>query len=243
MKLFPFLFSLIFLFICTSDLSGQFGVRTKYNLNTFSNWDNFLKQNVNSSADKIFPSNIEIGVDYWFRLKNYRIEFMPEIAMGLKTQSTYPSVGAETGFSYFAFNMNTHIYAFDLEGDCDCPTFSKQGPSLNKGFFFNIAPGLIYNSKEISIETTGPSFKSNQVNLRIGIGAGFDIGISDLFTITPIIMYNIARGINFDELSNINTGLPFDDTYASGLNQIQFQLRFGFRPDYVKVTGEGGDKI
>lgn len=223
-----------------TDASAQFGVRTKYNLNSFSDWDEFLEQNINGDIDKIFPSNIEIGVDYWFRLKNQRIEFMPEVAMGLKTSSSYSNVGAETDFSYFAFNVNTQIYAFDLTGDCDCPTFSKQGPSLNKGFFFAVSPGLLYNTKEISLETTETSYKSNQVNLRIGVGAGFDIGISDLFTITPSIQYNITPGVNFSALENVNVPPPLTSySFNSGLNQIQFQIRFGFRPDYVKSYGRG----
>lgn len=234
----PFIKHFVFavLLFTVSHASAQFGVRAKYNINTFSDWDKFLDENTTGNIDKIFPSNIEIGVDYWFRLKNLRIEFMPEVAMGLKTSSTYSNVGAETNFSYFAFNMNTQIYAFDLKGDCDCPTFSKQGPSLNKGFFFNIAPGLLYNTKELSLETSDPSFKSNQVNLRIGIGAGFDIGISDLFTITPSVMYNITPGVAFDDLSNIQS-VAVDESITSGLNQIQIQLRFGFRPDYVKSYG------
>lgn len=229
----------IFLF-CMVDASAQFGVRAKYNVNSFSNWDSYLDQNSTGNVDKIFPSNFEVGVDYWFRLKNHRIEFMPEVAMGLKTTSTYSSLNAEMSFSYFAFNLNTQIYAFDLKGDCDCPTFSKQGPSLNKGFFFNIAPGLIYNTKEFDQEVTLlPPAKSNQVNLRIGVGAGFDIGISNLFTITPSIMYNIAPSLNFTDLGFLNITSSDAELLTSGLNQIQFQLRFGFRPDYVKSYGRG----
>lgn len=226
----------VFLFSVT-HASSQFGVRVKYNMNTFSDWDQFLEENTTGNIDKIFPSTIELGVDYWFRLKKLRIEFMPEVAMGLKTKSRYESIGAETDLSYFAFNLNTQIYAFDLTGDCDCPTFSKQGPSLKKGFFFNIAPGLLLNTKEISLETSDPSSKSSQVNLRIGVGVGYDIGISNLFTITPSVMYNLAPGIAFDELSIINSSAQ--ESIDSGLNQIQLQLRFGFRPDYVKSYGRG----
>lgn len=228
--------SVLLLFL-VFDASAQFGIRAKYNMNSFSNWDTYIDENTSGDVDNIFSTNIEVGVDYWFRLKNHRIEFMPEIAMGLKSNSVYSNVGAETNFSYFAFNLNTQIYAFDLTGDCDCPTFSKQGPSLNKGFFFNIAPGLLYNTKEISIESTDPSFSSNQVNLKIGVGAGFDIGISDLFTITPSVMYNIVPGIDFNDLSNIQPQSSNTELLNSGLNQIQFQIRFGFRPDYVKSYG------
>lgn len=226
------------LLFSVTQASAQFGLRAKYNMNSFSDWDTYVDENVQGQTDEIFASNIEVGLDYWFRLKNHRIEFMPEAAMGLKTESTFANAGATTNFSYFAFNFNTQIYAFDLEGDCDCPTFSKQGPSLQKGFFFAVSPGLIYNTKEISIDNSDPAFSSNQVNLRIGVGAGFDIGVSDLFTISPSIMYNIAPGLNFDELSNIQ-GAPGEESITSGLNQIQIQVRFGFRPDYVKSYGRG----
>ena len=240
MKLGLRLFFVALLLIQFADVSAQFGLRAKYNINSFSDWDTYLQQNVNGQTDEIFPSNLELGVDYWFRLKNQRIEFMPEIAMGLKTNSTYLNAGSEMSFSYFAFNFNTQIYAFDFTGDCDCPTFSKQGPSLNKGFFFAISPGLIYNTKEISLEVVDPStYDSSQVNLRLGIGAGYDIGFSDLFTITPSILYNIAPGIAFDDLSRIGSGLPEGESITTGLNQIQIQLRFGFRPDYVKSYGRG----
>jgi len=231
-------FVLVILLFTITDASAQFGIRAKYNLNSFSEWDNWLDESTTGDIDKIFPTTIELGVDYWFRLKNHRIEFMPELAMGLKTNSTYSNLGADADFSYFAFILNTQIYAFDLTGDCDCPTFSKQGPSLKKGFFFNIAPGLIYNTKELNLENTMiPPTETNQINLRLGVGVGYDIGFSDLFTITPSIMYNIAPGIKFDALDFFNPTSSARPT--SGLNQIQFQLRFGFRPDYVKSYGRG----
>ena len=224
------------------DATAQFGVRAKYNINSFSNWNDYLDLNINGDIDEIFSTNIELGVDYWFRLKNYRIEFMPEIAMGLKTSSNYSIKAATTDFSYFAFNLNSHIYLFDLKGDCDCPTFSKQGPSLNKGFFLSFSPGILYNKKEISLDQLETSYDSNQMNFRIGIGAGFDIGISNLFTITPIISYNLTPGLAFNELGQMFSPFPPNgpgSPSTSGLNQIQFQLRFGFRPDYVKSYGRG----
>jgi len=230
----------IFMTIMVVEASAQFGVRAKYNINTFSDWDTFLEENINGETDKIFPSNIELGIDYWFRLKNHRIEFMPELAMGLNTNTSFPAAGnTETSFSYFAFNLNTQIYAFDLTGDCDCPTFSKQGPSLNKGFFFTIAPGLIYNFKEISSEILSPTLESNQINFRIGIGAGYDIGVNDLITITPSIQYNIVPSVTFEDLTIVQPAATNTELLTTGLNQIQFQLRFGFRPDYVKSFGRG----
>ncbi|MDF1697919.1 MAG: hypothetical protein P1U56_18880 [Saprospiraceae bacterium] len=234
------LFVFILLF-STVEAMGQFGLRAKYNLNTFSEWDDYIDQFYSSDVDKIFPSNLELGVDYWFRLKNHRIEFMPEIAMGLKTSSVLPQTNAEASISYFALNFNTQVYLFDLTGDCDCPTFSKQGPSLNKGFFLSITPGLLYNTKEVELESTDPSLSASQVNLRLGIGAGYDIGISDLFTITPSISYNMTPSVNFERLDNAVSPAPITvaGPEAANLKQIQFQIRFGFRPDYVKSYGRG----
>lgn len=226
-------FVLAILLFAVVDASAQFGVRAKYNMNSFSEWDNYL-ENLSGDVDKVFPTNIELGLDYWFRLKNYRIEFMPEVAMGLKTSSSYPTNTSTANFSYFAFNLNTHIYLFDLEGDCDCPTFSKQGPSLNKGFFFSLSPGLVYSNKDVP----EGNFNSNQINFRIGLGIGYDLGISDLFTITPMISYHLTPGLTYDGLTYIYPPLP-SNFPSTSLKQIQFQLRFGFRPDYVKSYGRG----
>jgi hypothetical protein len=232
-------FIIVLLLFSVADASAQFGVRAKYNMNSFSDWDEYLDENITGNIDNIFSSNLEVGVDYWFRLKSHRIEFMPEIAMGLKSSSAYDKQATTSNFSYFAFNFNTHIYLFDLEGDCDCPTFSKQGPSLKKGFFISFSPGILYNKKDIEIEQMESNYSSNQLNFRFGLGIGYDIGLSDLFTITPIISYNVTPGIAFDELAYMFSPTPDKSTFpnTSGLKQLQFQIRFGFRPDYVKSYG------
>ena len=229
---------LFILFISLSVTAfSQFGARVKYNLNTLSDFDSYIDANTNGNNDKIFASNIGVGLDYWFRLKKYRIEFLPEAHMGLKSSSTFDNKSTNTDFSYFGVNFNTQIYLFDLEGDCDCPTFSKQGPSLSKGIFFNVSPGVLYSTKEIANEVVDPTIKSNQLNFKIGLGIGYDIGISDLFTITPMFNYNLVPGLSFNELQNIGSIPTKPPVIDSSLNQLQFQLRFGFRPDYVKSYG------
>jgi len=230
------IFLLLFISLSASAFS-QFGARVKYNLNTLSGFDEYIEDNTTGNNDKIFASTIGVGLDYWFRLKNYRIEFLPEVHMGLKSSTSFEDNGAITDFSYFGFNFNTQIYLFDLKGDCDCPTFSKQGPTLSKGFFINLSPGILYNTKQISTELVDPSLKNDQLNFKIGLGIGYDIGISDLFTITPMINYNLAPGLLFGELQNVGDISPTPPIIESGLSQLQFQLRFGFRPDYVKSYG------
>jgi len=226
----------ILIFVCVfsiNALSAQYGVRGKYNLNTFSSFDEYIDQEISGNNDKIFPSSIGVGVDYWFRLKEYRVEFLPEIHIGLKSSSSFDGTHS-TSFSYLGFNFNTQLYLFDLEGDCDCPTFSKQGPTLNKGLFLNVSPGVLYTTKEYNDPFIDPASTFNQLNIKLGIGIGYDIGLSDMFTITPMVSYNLVPSTSFDDLPKISGNPPSVESLSSSLKQLQFQLRFGFRPDYVK---------
>ena len=120
-----------------------------------------------------------------------------------------------------------------MEGDCNCPTFSKQGPSINKGLFFHFTPGLGYLTTH-SNPSTGTELKSDEVMslvLRAGIGIGLDTGINDLITITPIVSYYFHSGAAWDNMpTSANTAV--NDT--ANPKTTQFSIRAGFRPDYTK---------
>lgn len=229
----------VWLLICFMALGysviGQIGARIKYNFNNFSDWNGFT--NDRGQEIDFYPSNLEISLDYWFRLKNYRLEFTPELSYGLLSK-TVNSVRS-SNFTYFSFLFNTQIYAFDFAGDCDCPTFSKQGPSLNKSLFFNVSPGVLYSL--INVTEGDDSLYDNQAfSVRLGLGLGYDIGINDLVTITPIVSYFLTNELTHRPISSILSGTLSDPPLqSSSLNQLQFQIRVGFRPDYVKSYGSG----
>lgn len=212
---------LVFLALSISSLtvSAQFGLRLKTNFNKFSNTNAFLKDTYSDNI-KLYPQSYEIGVDYWFRLKKRRIEFLPELFAALgKTETTLnPSFSSDLKVYGFAFH--TQIYALDLEGDCNCPTFSKQGPSINKGLFFHFSPKVaLFSEKTIanSVEATQDTWL-----FGAGVGLGLDLGVSDLLTITPILTYSL--------FSSYNTLI--EKTVSDNPSQIQLTLRLGFRPDY-----------
>lgn len=229
MNLQKFYLLVIVLMIGQSTVDAQFGVRGKYNINTFGDW-NFQLENVNDNTNnKVFPASIEIGVDYWFRLKTYRVEFMPEVLIGLKSTTTFNNQ-SESDFGYFGLNFGTQFYPFDFEGDCDCPTFSKQGPTFEKGFFFSFTPGVIYSTKNVLPLGNGEQLSENAINFRLGIGVGYDIGISDLFTISPSFSYNVSPSHNFENIDAISP--QPEGGVSSSWNHLMFQLRLGFRPDY-----------
>jgi len=238
-KQLSFLFILTMILL-TTDASGQFGVRAKYNSNNYAGWDNFVEGLSNTNNDKLFATNLEFGADYWFRLKDYRVEFLPEAFIGLNSSSTLENGSVNNEFSYAGINFNTQLYLFDLKGDCDCPTFSKQGPTIEKGLFLNIAPGVIYGSTSYNDASREEAITNSSISVRLGVGVGFDIGISDLFTITPMVNYSFAPGITYNELEQVALPAIIEHNgVKSELTQLQFALRLGFRPDYAKSYGRG----
>jgi hypothetical protein len=145
---------------------GQFGISARY-------------QSA-ESARQVSMQGIHAGVEYHFRLKTNRIEFRP--MLGYRRSFTNDS--DIMSYSSIDFDFNTSIYPFDFEGDCDCPTFSKQGTLVKKGFFFEIQPGIGHQT--ITHAVLGNRESSNMV-FKLGGAAGLDIGLSDRFTITPFV--------------------------------------------------------
>ena len=215
-------YSIVFLFISINAFS-QFGIRAKYNSNNFTDLNRMVSPLGNND---LLTSSLELGVDYWLRLKNKRIEFYPEVSYERKKDNT-PLIGlTQINYSAINFQLNTNLYLLDFTGDCDCPTFSKQSQFFSKGFHVIASPGVKYYSFKGDDETSSDS----GITWSIALGAGIDIGVNDLLTITPFIMYRISPSLKWGVVSDLVT-----DPMAENFNLDQFQvgIRFGFRPDYV----------
>ena len=134
--------------------------------------------------------------------------------------------------------MNVHIYPLDFFNDCNCPTFSKDGNVITKGFYWVIAPGVSLNQKKTIYETSGGSTSgtdNRQLNFHAGVGAGLDIGIADIFTISPFVIYRMGFGHEWNDLYiAFNRGEVSTLDTKTSLKQLNFGLRLMFRPDYVK---------
>jgi hypothetical protein len=215
-------------FVCLgSQLFCQFGLRLAYTSQSFPALTTVLS--TGTGEQSVFPKGVEGGVNYWFRLKKRRIEFLPEFSYFHNAGSRLENL-EEATISMAQFGFSTQIYALDLEGDCDCPTFSKQGPSLNKGLFFHFTPsaGRHWSSVRQSATVGSPGKMSESAGwvIRAGLGMGMDIGINDLLTLTPLVSYFFHSNMHWD-------GLAADgSTTTDQPRQTQFALRVGFRPDY-----------
>ena len=128
-------FALVFI---GQSVSGQIGIRTKYLKNGIDdNQTNFISKV--GSIDDALSTGYGLGIDFWFRLKTKRVEFLPELGINYSQTSFETEITQYSlDYNYLYFNLNTRIYPMDFEGDCDCPTFSNQSTLIKKGFYINL---------------------------------------------------------------------------------------------------------
>lgn len=236
------IFTLAFSLLCIS-IYAQYGVRLHYSKQTLSEYDNFY---FSDNKDDLFKASFGLGVDYWFRLKQKRLEFLPELGVSYASQSlSNSSTEAVMEVANVApyFNFNTRIYPFDFGGDCDCPTFSKDGDLLKKGLYISVSPGLIYNIASISGENAllvgNPLDESiSFLSYKLSIGAGIDIGLSDFLTINPYVSYGMVWASDFSK--PIREKLPTIDPAVESsarARQLTLGIRAAFRFDELNKYG------
>lgn len=221
-----------FLFINVS--SAQFGISARYTQNTVKDW-NTNYQSFSNDDTKLFDSGLEFGVNYWFRLKNHRVEFLPELTYSTSnSQNLSTNVLANShDLTSYNFNFNVQIYALDFEGDCNCPTWSKDGDLIKKGFYWLLSPGISNHTISTDFRLEDQSIDDTTItSFRLGAGLGLDIGLNDFLTISPFAMYSINFGNNWENQSQSYDATVSLAESTSSLNQLQFGMRLIFRPDY-----------
>lgn len=216
---------LFFAFLLTFHFSfAQFGITGGYRINDATYWELGV---IKGSYENALADGYSIGVDYWFRLKSYRVEFLPEVNFSTFEKVAAPLSSKMNAYSFFA---NVNFYPFDFLGDCDCPTWSKQGKFFQKGFFVQVSPGVSYYQQEVLAAET---FKSNATAWSLGVGVGFDIGITDLVTFSPIIGGRYYLEAPWEGLAKRYNDVNDTDISTESANkQIFVGARLGFRLDY-----------
>ncbi|RLD19576.1 MAG: hypothetical protein DRI69_08080 [Bacteroidetes bacterium] len=203
------------LIFSSSTLYGQFGIGAKYQSVVSSNFSDLLENIGVNYNDRVVGGSLF----YWFRLKNRRMEFLPEISY-VTTFSSSDEIFV-TQLQKILISFNTDIYLFDFEGDCNCPTFSKQGGYFQKSFFVEITPGMDIQFFEME-PIVGVDFSGSALAFRIGLGVGFDFGVSDMVTITPTVGMNWSSSPSwYDHIGAIGGEWIF----SAGIRAL-------FRPDY-----------
>ena len=236
---------LFFCLVCFSGaLSAQWGISLGYKQINASDWDNiFANYNISNDADlSPLHEGTAFGIDRWFRLKNYRVEFTPQLMYSryARQRNNDQKPNLDINANLYSFHFNTSFYALDLEGDCNCPTFSKDGNFFSKGFFFQVSPELFIMYNQLKIDNQ--KHTANDFGFGIGIGAGLDIGLSDFITITPFIRYSYYPNVEWENLNEILSvdALPppgSAENNTTDMVQLFFGIRLGFRFDELNKYG------
>ena len=152
-----------------------------------------------------------VSVEYNFRLKEKRLEFRP----GVGYRATGKGNTRDGHISGIDLDLGTAIYPFDFGGDCDCPTFSKDGNLVKKGFFLEAIPGASYQTlTRTALESGDPSrlpIRSKNMVFKLGGAVGLDIGVSDMLTITPLFTMTWLSASEWEGLNEDGSEGKLDD--------------------------------
>lgn len=214
---------LAFVALSATALQAQLGIRAGYNINTAPNWVIDGETDITTTNTDFLTNGYSYSIDYWIPLENYRIDFLPELNYGRFNDNPI------TSSQWFSFFLNTHFYFLDFQGDCNCPTFSKSGGAFQKGLFFNVSPGVTFQNN--TLKEAGTEITEGDLSYSLGLGLGLDIGVSDFFTITPMISYRYHLPYQWDPLERYGSENVFVKDSESDIRQVFMGIRLGFRFD------------
>lgn len=220
------IFSLLFLSFGIS-VSAQIGITAAGSTIRATDWQRTFQEEYNTD-NALFLTGYDVGLNYWFRLKNKRVEFFPTIARS-EYNTYFDPTGRATapqdeliafGTSFTGFHFDTRIYPFDFASDCDCPVWSKQNDVLKKGFYLMLSPGVDY------VEVSQQEVVTSDWLFTVSGGIGLDLGISDLLTVTPFVNIRYTPEVDGDVLfPNEALGNDFDDVIRL-IGGLAINLRF-----------------
>ncbi|HHH50126.1 MAG TPA: hypothetical protein ENK52_04025 [Saprospiraceae bacterium] len=221
--------ALIVLILSSIHVQAQLGFTTSYVHINAPQWEELQVESQAGIPIVDFKNGFRYSIDYWHKLKEKRIEFFPELSYtSFKSEPTNTSA-FPADLKIFGFQYNVSVYPMDIEGDCQCPTFSKRGSVVKKGFFFQISPGVhLLNKHSENDILTLEQRNEKQTLFSIGFGAGLDLGINRFLTITPFARFNWFSKATWESLT-INSNDPVIQTNETKLNQIYAGIRLGIQ--------------
>ena len=223
-------------------LFAQFGVYGYYQNQYAPDWEAaFGEQFQGKETVDFLTTGYRFGADYWIKpLEDLRITATPGLSYARSSSTSIqnpasPQIATtEFGHRNIGIIVPVNIYFFDLYGDCDCPTWSQSEPFLKKGFFFQVMPAAYVNSYRADNQEFATIHKSTDFNFALGVGAGLDIGFSDLITLSPTVRYVHNFGRYWQDLPFLTVGsIPDHDIrFKSDVRVWEFGMRLGVRLDY-----------
>ena len=246
----------LFLLLSISTSYAQLTVSAGTNNNEFTEWNLFLYDQFNFNEDrpKIFDKSYELGVGYLFRLEKKRIDIHPALSFAFGPKDSYPySISDIDGvlstssvfFNLMQLNLSAAIkvYPLDFNSINAATVIKKDNKVLKQGLYFMLSPGLSMFGLNYSIEEFLGIMAINRsfrfIEPRLGVGAGFDVGLSEKFTVSPFVAWQHSNGISSKYLNQHSQDLCPD--FCPGIDYIleeetEFrQFQFGLNLNFEMV--------
>ena len=229
MRLYKSLIFFVLILVSYQHSDAQFGLNLSYTMPATSpDWDEAILD-----EDGLQSAGMGVALDYWLRLKNYRVEFLPEIGASwgeasrrIVEDGIVGPVDANARWLQYHLLVNVNIYPFDFEGDCNCPTFGKDGGVFKKGFFVQAGAGI----SALGTELETYSEQNTSISGLFHFGAGLDIGAGEYLTLTPWVRYHFRMEQEWSE----SESLGLVPALASTSTFLTAGLRIGYRWDYKR---------
>lgn len=176
-----FVFSFVLLALALTQSRAQLGLEAGMLQTQLDEWAAVTDEAASTSFAEAAAGRF-LTLSYWFRLRPVRIEFSPGIRFAHQVFWLSPNEARPLAIRSVSAEGPVLVYPFDLGSDCDCPTFSKQGPALEKGLFLALVPAWQWQQYLPSEEDTAS--KGSQMLPSLAVRLGLDIGLSDAWTVT-----------------------------------------------------------
>lgn len=235
---------LILTIFFVSQIEAQISVLGGISTFSAGNWDRIMDKPDNGVDGSIgmdkFNFDALYGLSYSIPIPNVGMRIQPEINYTRFSSSgfnrnilpNFELLSLDLNVQNIAFLLNTNIYLLNLEGDCDCPTFGKDGGFFEKGFHIQGGPGVVLSSKQIiRKDESGASTTStiNETKFTFVIGAGLDIGLTDKFTITPFARYKWIAPQAWPELTELLDNFSPNEDNTNSISNFEVGVKLGFR--------------
>ena len=215
-------------------LSAQIGIFASISNPRANKWDALIEQN----GGEFLKSSYNVGINHSIPIPNFGMRILPEL-----NYATYEAEWNDTNntsstpinleLSVFTFLINSNIYLFNLEGDCDCPTWGKDGNFFEKGFHLEVGPGLSYfkHVGERGNPDSGDELSNTNVRLVVNVGLGLDIGLTKKITVTPFARMRWNSPSEWENLESIVNDLtkPEVEEVSSDFIQREIGIKIGYR--------------
>ncbi len=206
-------------------VKAQIGLDLISAKNRYSTWNDVIYE-FSENQNEIFRYSYGGGVNYWFRLADYRLEFTPGIYY---LYSDFNLNDVNQNFKYIShqlgFEFDINVYMFDFVRrtfERDCPSFSNGNDWLKKSFFIQVSPGIFGVFREI--KDAPERVNTKRVSGKFDFGIGLDMKLTKHLIVAPILKYGFDIGDKWNGFSEFHG----TDSFNDGTSNAYLSLTLAF---------------